>query len=207
MRTNISVVFLAAIFVFGFVQEKRTTLAESSIAQDPVTEKDLDAILDEVSHASIKLKKVEEEMEKLKPLIIDYKRRLAIHNDHKCVFTEGDSEKCDGYEKERVALTEERDQLKIKFDHNVEQTGILKSNFGMIMARIRILTLLLYDCDCDEDQRPERAKQCWSECFEDANPGLKSCLDLPASAVAKCLERLRPSEPIGGSMNERFIRK
>lgn len=194
MRTNISVVFLAAIFVFGFVQEKRTTLAESSIAQDPVTEKDLDAILDEVSHASVKLKKVEEEMEKLKPLIIDYKRRLATHNANKCVFTEGHSEVCDGYEKERVGLTNERDQLKIKFDHNVEQTGILKSNFGMIKARIRILTLLLYDCDCDEDRGPERATECWSECLDGADPGLKSCLDMPASAVAKCLERLRQSD-------------
>lgn len=218
MRIILSAVFLATIFVFGFAQEKPTTLAKSSTTtaltttplpaesgaatltrvsaepfsamRVPVTDDDLDAILDKVADTSIELKKVEDKMEKLKPRIIDFKKRRDTHDGNRCTYPEGHPEVCDAYERERKQLDKERDGLKDELDDNVQQQGILKSRMGLLRARIRIMTMLLYACDCD-GLKPEATTACWSQCFDAANPRLKSCLDLSDAATGACLEKLR----------------
>ncbi len=218
MRIILSSVFLATIFVFGFAQEKPTTLsassttltftktplrAESGVAtlasvsagpfsalRIPVTEDDLNAILDKVADTSVELKKLEVKMENLKPRIDDFVKRRDTHDANRCTYPEGHPEDCQGYERERKQLDEERDGLKGELDDNVRQQGILKSRMGLLRARIRITTMLLYACACD-NLKPEATTACWSQCFDGANPRLKSCLDLSDADTAGCLERLR----------------
>jgi hypothetical protein len=156
------------------------------------TEKDLNSILDQVAQTSFQLKKVEEELEVLKPRIINYKQRLDAHNSQNCIYPEGQPEVCKAFEDRRANLERERDVLKAEYAENEQNTGILKSRWGMHKARIRITTMLLYCSGCkDQDLGPEEETTCWSKCFDRANPGLKKCLDMPPSSVYVCLYKLR----------------
>jgi hypothetical protein len=204
MKITLSAVFLATIFVFSVAQEKPTALAVAAttssktedasrqdVAQDPITEDDLNAILDEIALTSVKLKKVEEEMEELKPKILDHKRKLATHDANPCMAPPDNPNACAAYNREAAALDKERDELRPLYEDNLAETGILRSKFGILKARLRIMTMLFYECNCGGDLGPEAAHECWSECVDSAAKGLPSCLDMNPSDVAACLEKLR----------------
>lgn len=154
------------------------------------TEEELNALLKGIALASVALKKNEEEMEDLKPRILSFAKKRAEHNANQCTYPPGHPEVCEAYEKQRLYLEEVQGILTTAFDKNVEQAGILKSNFGMLKARIRITTMLLYACDC-AGLKPEAATACWSQCFDGANPRLKACLDMSPPLVAACLDKLQ----------------
>lgn len=171
------------------------TEGNPAVVREQGTEKDLNSILDQLVETSYQLKEDEEKMEALKSRIINYKQRLEAHNATKCIYPEGRPEVCKTYEERRVSLERERDVLKAEYAENEQNTGIRKSNWGMLKARIRIITMLLYCRECkNRDLEPEEETACWSQCFELANPRLKKCLDIPPSSVYVCLYKLRHPE-------------
>jgi hypothetical protein len=158
------------------------------VAQDAsVTAEDLTAILGDAVQTSRQLKKVDQRESELKTQVIDWKQRLDAHNSRPCTYPEGHSEVCDKYEQERGELEGERERLKASVAENEEQRRTFRTKLARLKARLKITAVFLYRCRC-ADLGPEQAKACWDQCFDGADPRIKSCLDIgDLDRFASCL--------------------
>lgn len=169
----------------------RTSRTSSIVAaqEAQATDADLKVLLDDAVQTARELKKVDEKLEKLKPQAIAWKQKLDQHNANQCTYPEGHPEVCAAYDEEARALTAERDRLRAAFAENDGQRRTLKNRLGILKARLRITAALVYQCRC-ADLGPEEAKACWDRCFDNADPLLRSCLDIAdLDLFASCLAR------------------
>lgn len=111
-------------------------------ADTPTTLDDVRGILGDAARTAQELKQVNEQLEDLTVRAKAWRRKLDAHNANGCTYPEGHPEACAAYERERKDLDTQKSALVTEAESYDSQRASLRSHFGILRARLRIVRLL-----------------------------------------------------------------